>query len=62
MSKLIKGCVAILAVLTVGSAAYGGPPAPPQGIPEIDPSLAAGALALITSGTLVLTSKLCKKK
>jgi len=41
----------------------GGPPSPPprQGVPEINPGSAIGALALLGGGMLVLTDRLRRR-
>ena len=55
MRRAARGFVLSLLVLATVSVAHGGgPPAP---IPEIDPSLAAGALTLVVGGILVLMGR-----
>jgi LPXTG-motif cell wall-anchored protein len=58
MSRLAKCVLAGLVVLMAcGSAmAVPGPP-----VPEVDPSMAAGALTLLSGGLLILTGRRRKK-
>jgi len=53
--------MAAFVVLAIASVAQAIPP-PPTSVPEIDPSMAAGALTLLVGGVLVLAGRGGRKK
>ena len=60
MGKMIKLLGSAFFVLGVISTALAVAPAPP-GVPEIDPSFAPGAIALLVCGILMLVYKFGRK-
>jgi len=50
-------CASAVLILTASGPAFSRP----TGVPEIDPSLASSAIALLTGGLLILKSKFGRK-
>jgi len=61
MSKLVKGIFALAVVAAAATMVQATPPLPPD-VPEIDPSAASTALALLAGGVAILAAKLRRNK
>ena len=56
MKVVMRTLALALVLLGTVSAVYAGPPLPPA-VPEIDPSMATGALSLLVGGVLILMGR-----
>jgi hypothetical protein len=57
MNRLAKGIITLMFVAVAAGMAQAGP-LPPTNVPEIDPSVASSALALLAGGVMILAAKL----
>lgn len=56
-----KAAGALLVLTAVAGSAIAGGPLPPTAVPEIDPGSAVSALALLSSGVLMLTDRIRRR-